>query len=256
MLDRPALDQRRGAGGLEAQHPGQPGGLAEPAVLPVALPVGGDVAGVADRQDVVVGGVAQAVDDLEGAGLLPLDPVGVDRVDQGDRVPVAEGAYQLQGLVEVALDLDHPGAVDEGLGQLAEGDLAGGDDYQRLESGPGGVGGRRGRGVAGRGADDRLLALLPGLGDGQGHAPVLEGAGRVAAFKLEVEFQAEAGADGDRGDERGVALQQGDHRAALGDRQVGPVTVDDTAVTAQFHVSISPGKRAAPAFSCRRPAAS
>src|SRR3712207_8921907 len=49
-----------------------------------ALPVRGDVAGVADRQAVDVRGVAEDVDDLERGGLLPLDPVLVDAVDRSE----------------------------------------------------------------------------------------------------------------------------------------------------------------------------
>ena len=56
------------------------------AVLLKPLPIGGDVAGVADGDKEVVGSVAQGVDDLKGGALLPLDPVGIDRVDQRDRV--------------------------------------------------------------------------------------------------------------------------------------------------------------------------
>ena len=55
-------------------------------VLAVALPVRRDVAGVADRQAVDVGRVAERVDDLERGRLLALDAVRVDRVDQRHRV--------------------------------------------------------------------------------------------------------------------------------------------------------------------------
>ena len=64
--------ERRRALGLEAAHHRAPRGAAEVGVLLVAEPVGRDVAGVADRQQVVVGGVAEEVDDLEGRGLLAL----------------------------------------------------------------------------------------------------------------------------------------------------------------------------------------
>ena len=59
-------------------------------VLGVTAPVGRDIPAVADRQDVQVRRVAEVVDDLEGRGLLPLDPDRVDRVDQGDRVGVGK----------------------------------------------------------------------------------------------------------------------------------------------------------------------
>ena len=53
------------------------------------------------------------------------------------------------------------------------------------------VGRRRGGGVARRGTDEGALALLQGLGDGQNHPPVLEGARRVAALELAVKRNAE-----------------------------------------------------------------
>ena len=90
VLDRVAGHDGRGARGLEPEHARQPGGPARLLVLEVALPVGGDVAGVAHRDAVDVGGVAERVDDLEGPGLLALDPVGVHRVDHGDRGPLAQ----------------------------------------------------------------------------------------------------------------------------------------------------------------------
>ena len=70
------------------------------------------------------GARSERVDDLEGRGLLALDPVGVDRVDQRHRELVGQAAGQPQAVVEVALDLQQPGAVHQRLGQLAGGDLA------------------------------------------------------------------------------------------------------------------------------------
>ena len=154
--------QRCGALGLEAAHHGAPGGAAEVGVLLVAEPVGRDVAGVADRQQVVVGGVAEEVADLEGRGLLALQPDRVDRVDQRDRVVAGQAAGDVEAVVEVAADHDDLRAVHDGLGHLAGGDLALGDQHERLEAGLGGVGRHRGRGVAGRGADHGLGTLVPG----------------------------------------------------------------------------------------------
>ena len=148
------------------------------AVFAVAPPVGGDVAGVAHGYAVDIGRIAQNVDDLECPRLLTLDPVGVDGVHHRDRGLVAQATHDGQSFVEVATDLQHLGAVDESLGQLAQGDVTFGDEHGTGEPGPGGVGGGRGRGVARRGADDGLGPLLQRLGDGQGHAPVLEGARR------------------------------------------------------------------------------
>ena len=80
--DGGAADQRRRALGLEAVEDRRRADLLE------AAPVGGDVAGVADRDRQRAGGAAQLLDDLEGRRLLAFDPVRVDRVDEFDRVLV------------------------------------------------------------------------------------------------------------------------------------------------------------------------
>ena len=99
--------QRRGTGGLGAEHAGQSVRETVAVVLGVALPVRGDVARVADRQGVHVGRLAERVDDLERRGLLPFDAIRVDGVDQRDGREVGgELAGQLQAVVEVAVDLD------------------------------------------------------------------------------------------------------------------------------------------------------
>ena len=69
---------------------GRAGGVAGREVLDVAHPVRGDVAGVADRQAVDVGRVAERLDDLERGGLLAVQPVEVDRVDQRHRVVLGQ----------------------------------------------------------------------------------------------------------------------------------------------------------------------
>src|SRR5436309_2935271 len=80
-------------------------------------------------------GVAEAVDDLEGGRLLTLEPVGVHGVDQRDGVLGGQLPDDGEGLVEVALDLDHLGPVDQRLGQLAEGDVALGDEHGADDAG-------------------------------------------------------------------------------------------------------------------------
>ena len=163
------------------------------------------------------------------AGLLALDPVRVDRVDHRHRRPLAELADDGQGLVEVAPDLEHPGAVDEGLGQLAEGDVAVGDEHGAGQAGPGGVGGGRGRGVARGGAHDRLRPLLHRLGDGHGHAPVLERAGRVGPSTLSytsAPTRSESRGAGSRGVPPSSRVTTG---VAAVDRQELPVLLDDAA---------------------------
>ncbi len=84
MLDGPAVDDGRGARGLEAEHARPGPGHPVPHGLLVAHPVGRNVAGVAHGHRVEIGGAAQLLQHLEGAGLLALQPEGVHRVDQGD----------------------------------------------------------------------------------------------------------------------------------------------------------------------------
>src|SRR4051794_15084597 len=165
MRDRRAVHERGRALGLEAEQPGVGAHLLK------ALPVGGDVAGVADRDAERVE-LAQRVEQLEGRGLLPLQPERVDAVDERDRVAPADLAHELERLVEVAAQGDHARAVHQRLGELAGGDLALGHDHGAPQAGARGVGGERGRRVAGGGADDGLGALPDRVGDRARHAAV------------------------------------------------------------------------------------
>ena len=165
--------------------------------------------------------------DLEGAGLLALDPELVDRVDQRDRVAGGEPADELQGDVEVAAQRDHPGTVHQRLGQLAGGDLAVGDDHRAAQPGPGGVGGRRGGGVAGGGAHDRPGALADGRRHRTGHAAVLERPRRVQPLELAPHLDAGLPRQAGRVHQRSRALAQGHDRVIVGERQPLPVALDE-----------------------------
>jgi hypothetical protein len=136
--------------------------------------------GVAHREHERVGRVAQRLADLEREGLLALEPVGVERVEQVDALLLhGELDHELHRVVEVAFDLRDLGAVGDRLREFAERDLPGGEEDERGQPGAGGVGGHGGGGVAGRGAADRAGAGGFRHGDADGHAAVLEGAGRV-----------------------------------------------------------------------------
>src|SRR5579862_5199965 len=89
-IDRMSQDEGRRSSRLEPPHL-RPGGhdIAR-VVLDEAAPVRGDVAGVPDRDREHVRGAPERVADLEGAGLLALDPVRIHRVDQ--REPEARRA--------------------------------------------------------------------------------------------------------------------------------------------------------------------
>ena len=80
---------------------------------------------------------------------------GLTRVDERDRVALGELAHELERLVEVAAQGDHPRAVHQRLGELAGGDLALRDDHRAGQAGAGGVGGGARGGVAGGRADRR-----------------------------------------------------------------------------------------------------
>ena len=182
-----------------------------------ALPTG--IASAAGR-------LAQLVDHLERGGLLALDPVRVDRVDELDRVLLRELADERERVVEVAADRDHPRAVHQRLGELADRDLALGHDHGAAHPGPRGVGGGARRRVAGRGADHGLGAAARGARDGDGHAAVLERAGRVRALELQEDPRADALGDDGRLDQRRRALVQGHDGVALLEREVLAVALD------------------------------
>ena len=203
LLDRVAEHDRRRALGLEPVEvrPALP-------VLDEALPPGGHVARVADRDRERVGRRAQLVAHLERRGLLALDAVRVDRVHQLDRLALDDLLHELQRLVEVAAQRDHARAVHHRLGELAARDLALRDDHRAAHARARGVGGRaRGR-VARRGADDRLRPLALRPRDRERHAAVLEAAGRVHPLELEVRLDADALRQARRVDQRRRALHQ------------------------------------------------
>jgi hypothetical protein len=149
-------------------------------VLDIALPVGGDVARVADGQRVHVGSGAKRIDDLERRGLLAFDAERVDGVDQRDgRVVRGEFAGQFQAVVEIAVNLDDLRTVHDGLRELAHRDLALRYEHRTGDACARRVGCGRRRRVAGRRAQHRLLTPGHRLGDGHGHAAVLERTGRI-----------------------------------------------------------------------------
>ena len=82
----------------------------------------------------------KAFDNLERGGLLTLDAVWVDRVDQVNRIVVGEAARQVEAVIEVSLNLQNLRLVRNCLAQLAQGNLAFWNEHDRGDSGGGGVG--------------------------------------------------------------------------------------------------------------------
>ena len=143
-------------------------------------------------------------------GLLTLDPVGVHRVHQLDRVRLGELAGGHEAVVEVAVDLQQRGAVRDRLAQLAHRDLALGDEHRADHAGARGVRGGRGARVAGGRADDGLGPAGRSRGHRGRHAAVLEGPRRVHALDLDVHLGARVLRERRRVDERRAALAEGD----------------------------------------------
>ena len=125
----------------------------------------------------------------------PFQPERIDRIEDVDAKFFTDAAHQFQVAVEIRGDLNAGGAVGDGLGQFAEGDLPVLEEDDAFQTRQGRIGGQGGGGVAGRGAGDPLHAQQARLGDASGHAAVLEGAGRVLAFMFQPQL-AQAGPGG------------------------------------------------------------
>ncbi len=204
--------ERVGSLGLDDADLGDARDEAEVVHLGEALAERGAVGEVAAGDDDVLGDLPlELLEEFEGGGLLAFEAVGVDGVEQVDGEAVDEVGEDADAAVEVGLELDGERTVVHGLGELAPGDLAFGDEDDAAQAGAGGVGGHGGGGVAGGGAGDPLEAALGGDGEGGGHAGVLEGAGGVHALMLGEE-PVDAGDFGAAREvvERGVALAEGD----------------------------------------------
>src|SRR4029078_2823684 len=111
LENRVAQPQRSGARSLEPPHPRCSHSFAGRRVLLITTPVRRDIPGVANGNHMQVGSIPQLVDHFEGGGFLTLDPVGIDRVYQRDRIDLDELAGEFQTVVEVAVDLHDLGTV-------------------------------------------------------------------------------------------------------------------------------------------------
>ena len=148
---------------------------------------------------------------------MALQSVGVHRIHQGDRIFVGNFLNDRQGFVEVALDGDYLGAVEQGLGQFSLGHIAIWDQHEGPHAAAAGVGGRSSRGVARAGADHCFRAGFLGFGNRHGHAPVFKGAGGVEAVVFQIDLDAAADPLGDHRcwDQGCGTLSQGDYGCAI-----------------------------------------
>ncbi len=217
---------------LEAEHAGEFFRSAYLVKLLIAAPVGGDVASVADRQEMIIRRFAKFVDDLERSSFLSLDAIRVDRVYDGDFFGRADLAHKLQGIVEIALDRHHFRAIHEALRHFSNRDFPGGKQDDATDAGTRRVG-RRCRGsIAGRCANHRAGPFLHGLGDRHRHATVLERAGGIQPLVFHINLAAapDAFAQPRAVDQRRRALVQRNDRCRFGNGKEFAVTRDDSPV--------------------------
>ena len=102
-------------------------------------------------------------------------------------VRIGDLARDGEGAVELAAHAHDVRAVGHRLTQLAERNVALRHEDDATQPRCCCVGGGGGRGVAGRGTKNGLVACLQRFGDCHDHAAVLEGARGVAALQLEEE---------------------------------------------------------------------
>ena len=102
----------------------------------------GSVGEVAARDDDVFGDLPlKLFEEFEGRGLLAFEAVRVDRVEQVDGEAGYEVGEDADAAIEVGFELDGESTVVHGLGELAPGDLAFGDEDYAAEASAGCVGG-------------------------------------------------------------------------------------------------------------------
>lgn len=154
--------------------------------LHACLVDGPDVGGVAHGQDDPVRNVvSELVHDLEEDGLLSLGPVRVDGVEQIELLLLGHPPRESQSVIEVAVDGQDLGSEEQGLGQLAHGDLPRRKEHGALHACLGRIR-RESRGrVTGGCASDDLGSELVGAGDPDGHSAVLERTCGVEALELD-----------------------------------------------------------------------
>ena len=179
-----------------------------------------------------IGRVAEGLDDFKRGGLLSFEAEGIDRIDDGDGLRLADLAHEPQCVVEVPFDGDDFAAIHESLREFAERDFSRRQQHDARYASTRGVGGGSGAGVAGACADDGLCALLARFADGHGHAAILERSGGIQAFVFYENFATatDDGAEARRVDERRAAFVQRDDGCLFAHGQVCAPAGDNSSV--------------------------
>ena len=108
-------------------------------------------------------GIAQNVADFKRPRFLALNPIGVDMIDNRNRVLVADFAGEHQRIIKRAFNRDHFCPVNKRLGQFAQRNIGVGQQYDTLQSRARGIGRRRRTGIAGGRAHDCPCAFFDAL---------------------------------------------------------------------------------------------
>ena len=136
--------------GLDDGDFGEAGDKAELAHFREALGKGGGVGEIAAGDDYVLGDLpVHLFEELDSGSFLAFEAVRIDGVEEVDGEAPDELVDELDAAVEVCSELDGEGTVVHGLGELAPGDFAFGDEDDGAEAGAGSVGSHGGGGVAG-----------------------------------------------------------------------------------------------------------
>ena len=169
-----AMHKRRSPRCLTANHDGEFIEVAGLMILGISQPIGADIACITHRKKVVIGRSAQAVHDLKSCSLLPLQTVGIDRIDQCHRCLVGHRFHYLHSFIKVPGDLNDPGPVHHGLGQFAKRYHPIWNHNECLHTRPGSIGRSRCRRITGGRTDDRFTSLIGRHRNRDRHSPILE----------------------------------------------------------------------------------
>src|SRR2546428_595152 len=133
-FDAASFDDRCCSGRLKTPHPRTAFRHSRLRRLTKALPVRGDIAGVADRDAERVGRIPERLADLERGRFLALDAVRVDAIHERRHPVGRELPRDAKGIVERALQRQHARAEDLSLHELTQGDLALGQQHDTTQT--------------------------------------------------------------------------------------------------------------------------
>src|ERR1043166_1671000 len=115
FLDDSIMKNRRRPSRLKSNHHWQFRRVFTCKILPISRPIGCNVSGVANWEQMKIGRVAQFIDNLERGSLLPCDPVRIDRIYNDEVSALAELAHDSKSVIKISVDRYNFRAVNESL---------------------------------------------------------------------------------------------------------------------------------------------